>query len=319
MRIISAGNVHVNYGAEALLNRALKRAGHEVIEVFYPTRKEDYSIFNETLKDQIKGTRPELVIVGKVPGLTYDKIIELKNECGIPIVQMTYDLMRKLGVDDRPSWWYPQIKAGGFDWVFGASDNKQDKENINKYTDRYSCLREGVDSILHKPILTQFEENKEKYQADVAFTGAPYNEFRREMMLLFNHEKRFEFRHYGNLFLGDLANMASVTKLSIGTNFYDDIQGYWSARMFENMGVGLTFLTPYIKGMRKEGLVNKRNCIYYNPRDLNSLRNKILYYKDNPDICRKIRDNAIKLIFKKHTFDVRVKDMFKILKKKKVI
>ena len=314
-KILVVGNTTTPHGAEALIVRALERANYDVTEVFYPTYRSDYGIFNDTLDNTIKRVNPGLVICGKVMGLDKDIISYLKKTYGVPIIQITFDLMQKLTFEDRPSWWHPQIEEGGFDWVFGSSDNKEEKETISKFTSKYSCLREGVDLELHKPIII----SNDKITEDVAFTGSPYNDFRNEMITSMTNDKRFKFKHYTKSYLNELRDIASYTKMSIGTNYSDDIQGYWSARTFENMAVGFTFLTPNIPGMKEEGLIDGKTCVFYDTRNIDDLKEKVMYYKDNLEECNKIRDNGIKLVFERHTFDERLKEMFKVLKKKKVI
>jgi glycosyltransferase involved in cell wall biosynthesis len=60
-------------------------------------------------------------------------------------------------------------------------------------------------------------------------------------------------------------------------------------KLFESLALKLPYITGRNRGVR-EILVDKVNCIEINPGDSDDLSDKIVYLKNNPEMCSKIGD-----------------------------
>lgn len=306
-----AGNTRIHHGAEAMIVQALKNAGHEVIEVSYPTYANDYSHLNNILDGVIEGTCPDFVLCGKVMGVTAEFLKHLKERNKIPFIQWTFDKMTNFKDEDRTKWWFPQAK--GWDLSMNAEDCETG--HYNSIGIKHRILREGFDPKIFYPIEPTKEAEK-KYWCDVMFAGHNYYKFRKDLCEMFQNLKEVKFRQYSELYTTALNKAGSVTKLSITTNSNDFEDAGWSSRLVQHMGMGLPVLSPHIPAMDFEGFIDKENIIYYDTRDLEDLKEKALFYlkPENEEKRKEIGKKAREMVMKHHTWEIRIKQLFEIMK-----
>ncbi len=321
MKILYAGNTNILYGAEAFIAKHLKKAGHEVFELVYPTFAKDYSLINGILEEQIIEIKPDMVLCGKVPGLKFKDIIRLKETYNVPFVQWIFDKMRDINEIDpkgkirsRESWWVPQAKA--FDKVFNAEDNQHDY--YNSIGINHSILREGADIDIFKPVTVK-QQTQSNHGADVEFHGAIYNDFRKNIIETLYTMPDVDFKHHKNIRIDELNAVLNCSKICISTNYSDFTSSGWSARVVEAMAAGILVLSPNIPPMEKEGFIDKENIVFYKAREVKDLVEKVKYYLKNEEERNKIAKAGIEMIREKHNWDVRIEKLFRILKEEGII
>lgn len=272
MKIIYAGNLHIEHGAESNILKYLKKTGNEIIPFTYPTYLANYDLLNVLLESEIEDNKPDLIICAKCMGLTSEIIKKFKDKYHIKIVQWIFDNMGIVNGEDRSKWWVPQAKS--FDMVFNSEmcmHNEYIKQGIN-----HKSIIQGFDHEIFNKI-EPTKEDKIKYNADVVFVGSPYNTWRNDMINILSKQKEFTFRHYSNLFYNELNIALNCSKLAITTNYNDFEDRGWSNRLPEMLGAGCLVLSPNIGSMRDYGFVDRYNVIYYKTQDINDLIDKIKY------------------------------------------
>lgn len=309
IKVLYAGNTHIDYGAEWYIAKHLKAAGYEVYELVYPSFASDYSHLNSVLEAQIEGFKPNIVLMGKAMGLLYDDIMRIRNKYNVPMIQWIFDHMGTVNGEDRASWWRPQ--ARGWNVCFNAEWDMNEvyrNEGINHH-----ILTEGVDTSIFKPSL----DNPQK--SGVVFAGNLYNEWRNDLVTAFSSMVDINFKHFSNLRTDKLNLELNRSLISINTNYDDLSEKGWSARVVEHMASGILMMTPKSEYMEKAGFKDKENIVMYKPRNLADLRHKILYYLDNYEERKRIAEKGMRFVHSTQTWKHKIDEFTKVLKNEGLI
>ena len=100
-------------------------------------------------------------------------------------------------------------------------------------------------------------------------------------------------------------------KISIGDSQWPET-GFVSNRVFQALAAGGAALAhQYFRDMDKLGLIDGETCIIW--KDFDELKKKVFYYLKHEDERRMIAKAGEKLALEKHSFDVRVKELFDMI------
>lgn len=304
----------MDYGCVGNIKESLQKTKHDIFALYYPTYQQKYDYYNSILEAQIEGFKPDLIIVEKVMGLTYEMIMDLKKRFNVPIVQWTFDHMGKVLGEDRWKWWGKQAKA--FDLTFNSEDcmhEKYLKEGI-----KHRIIRQGFNHEIFKKVEVD-KGNKIKYSSDVMFVGGAHNKWRQKFITDLTEDKKIKFNWYSQTYLKKLNIAGNCSKIGIATNYDDTEDRGWSNKIAEYMGMGLLVLSPHLPSMDKEGFIDKGNIVYYKAHDLDDLRSKIKYYLEHEEERKLIAESGRKLALDTMTWDIIVNKFLEQLKKEGVI
>jgi hypothetical protein len=113
--------------------------------------------------------------------------------------------------------------------------------------------------------------------------------------------------HYGT---GGLYDYRTYHNRSIATYDYSDGWQYVKWRVFEAMAMGCILLQDSFELLESLGFRAGEHFIEYNLKDLapdmDTIAEKITMLKDNPDIAKKIRQDAFDFVMKSHKYSDRV-------------
>jgi len=149
------------------------------------------------------------------------------------------------------------------------------------------------------------------WKSDIAFIGQARADESR-VVLIRKLTKRFNVKVYGKNWqaFGVEPTLKTVTprryglvcrgaKIILGADITDEVEGYWSNRLWLTLGCGGFFLTAYVRGMEKF-FENKRHLVWYHS-ETECLR-LAEEYLAKPDIRRKIARQGYHLVHEHHTF-----------------
>ena len=149
------------------------------------------------------------------------------------------------------------------------------------------------------------------WKSDIAFIGqARANESR--VVLIHKLAERFNVKVYGKNWqtYGIKPTLKAVTprsyalvcrgaKIILGADITDEVEGYWSNRLWLTLGCGGFFLTAYVRGMEKY-FENRRHLVWYHSEaECLSLAEE---YLAKPEIRRKIARQGYQRVHERHTF-----------------
>ena len=149
------------------------------------------------------------------------------------------------------------------------------------------------------------------WKSDIAFIGQARGDESR-VVLIRKLAKRFNVKVYGKNWqtFGIEPTLKTVTprryglvcrgaKIILGADITDEVEGYWSNRLWLTLGCGGFFLTAYVRGMEKF-FENKRHLVWYHS-ETECLR-LAEEYLAKPHIRRKIARQGYHLVHEHHTF-----------------
>jgi len=160
-------------------------------------------------------------------------------------------------------------------------------------------LPHACDTRTFKPV-----ESKDEYACDVAFVGHAYTDHRLD--LLKELESRYDFRHYGQrscVYGPDHATICNSAKVMVADNCVN-VPGYWSDRVYLEVGSGGFLLHPRVEGIEKAFVDGRHLVLYEDPDDLFA---KIDYYLAHEDERKAIAAEGWKHVHRRHSQKVRVK------------
>jgi len=149
------------------------------------------------------------------------------------------------------------------------------------------------------------------WKSEIAFIGrARSNETR--VTLTRKLSEQFNVKVYGKAWrkFGLKPTMKTVTprsyglicagaKIILGADFTNEVEGYWSNRLWLTLGCGGFFLTQYVKGM-EEYFENKKHLVWYhNEQECLNLAEQ---YIARPRERRQIAQQGYHLVHAHHTF-----------------
>jgi len=153
---------------------------------------------------------------------------------------------------------------------------------------------------------------------DVLFLANAYSEWRQEWGKLLK-SLPYNVGIYGSGWLDgdgdtlyDFATSQALmrnAKICVGDNQYNDGSGFVSNRMFEGLGAGAFMLHQKVNKLMK--VTGLRAGVHFAAFDsLEDLPSAIEYWMANPVERETIRQAGYRFAHKRHTFDVRVKELF---------
>jgi len=321
-KILCCGNLHVPHASENLIYRQLERDGHDVEKFIYPTiAGTNYPELNKKLLNLLDNEKFDLMIASKCMGMKKEDIEKIK----IPKVSWVYDLFKGYNTWNRSEWY--EAQAPYWDYCFGAEAGQV--EYYNNKGINYSALKLGADPDWHNKI--PYNTDYDHLTCDVSFLGGVYNPLRINMASRIQCIQNIKFNNFvgyelhgqtiPGVYMKQISQLATVCKISIGCNYRNDIEGYWSKRPYEVMGSNMFMIQAYVKGMEDEGFKDKVNTIFYHDDNFEEMAEKIEYYlrPENQAERERIKEAGFQLIHKSHMMSDRTKEFFKILKQNKVI
>jgi len=184
------------------------------------------------------------------------------------------------------------------------------------YGINHHCLRQGIDPRVHYKV-----EPDPFYESYVAFTGHIYSRKRRVLARMLYREFGDKFRIWDTLkYRNDLPawksreifrKICASTKVLVGDKLFDGVKEYWSNRVYITLGCGGFLIQEYIKGIEKE-FENKKHFVLVS--DPTQLADYIHYYIEHPIKRETIANQGYIEVVKNHTYEVRVRELIKILK-----
>ena len=149
------------------------------------------------------------------------------------------------------------------------------------------------------------------WKSDIAFIGQARADESR-VALVRKFAKRFNVKVYGKNWqaFGIKPTLKTVTprryglvcrgaKIILGADITDEVEGYWSNRLWLTLGCGGFFLTAYVRGM-ENFFENKRHLVWFHS-ETECLR-LAEEYLAKPDIRRKIARQGYHRVHERHTF-----------------
>jgi len=251
--------------------------------------------------------KPDILLFIKPNNIPADEFREICRECGSITAIWNFDWMLAEG---HKEWFVPMAKA--VDYVFGTDGWKDEefykKEKINRF-----LLRQGIDPVRHYAIKEITEQDLAKYSCDVAFVGSLYTA-EREYLDRFLRE-RYYYKLFGNrpenqVWYEEFAKLCKCAKIIVGDNFVNDVDGYWSDRVYLTLGHGGFLLTRYVQGLEHE-FKNEEHLVWWH--DYNDLKNKINYWLPKEKERKEIASKGYLEVQTKHTYDLRLKKMLEII------
>ena len=161
-------------------------------------------------------------------------------------------------------------------------------------------------------------------KAEIVFIGAIYEHiwpYRKTLVKWLQRTYKERFAHYGQrgeIRHQGLADLIASVKIVVGDSVHCPY--YWSNRIMEVIGRGGFFIHPRVEGLNKEFPYYK-TFIPYDIGNFGQLKEIIDYYSDDKHKLErdKIRLAGFEHCKKYHTYMIRVKEMMRILKERKII
>lgn len=184
-------------------------------------------------------------------------------------------------------------------------------------------LVEGCYPPLHRPIEVTDEE-KECYGADVMFAGSPYQ---RNYWLLtiakFCEEKGYSLKIWGNNWKDEVLlkfwqrraiyneeHCKAVSSSKVCVNLTSPPPKLGSRPVME-MAMGGLLVTERLPAIDCWGFKHDEHLILFEREDFDEMVYCIEYFVENPEVGRKIGENASRFCHKEHTYEKRLLKMFK--------
>ncbi len=149
------------------------------------------------------------------------------------------------------------------------------------------------------------------WKSDVAFIGNARPDEPR-VILMQKLSQNYRVKVYGKNWekFGLKATLKSVTprlyglicrgaKIVLGADITNEVQGYWSNRLWLTLGCGGFFLTSYVLGMEKY-FINKTHLVWYNNQE--DFFNLVEEYLSKPEERLRIARQGYEFVHKNYTF-----------------
>lgn len=243
---------------------------------------------------------------------SFEIVLNKCRQLKIPVVAWLTNIFFGLMGREHQLKVNPIFKA---DIVF-STDGGHQKE-FKELGINHFILRQGI----HEPE-AHFGTPQADVNAEIGFIGSVYKGFwnyRKQLLNFLNATYGNRFKHFGQdgrIRHEKLNNLIASLKIVIGDSFKSDY--YWSNRLYEMLGRGAFLIFPNIKGIEKE-FTPYEHFIPYEFGDFKGIKEIIDYYLDKPEERKKIATAGLEHCRKYHTYEIRVKEMLKVLKEQKII
>jgi glycosyltransferase involved in cell wall biosynthesis len=226
----------------------------------------------------------------------FDLLIHVDG-AGTPIIKNVEKVPRSVlwALDTHIKLKYLLKIAPFYDYVFCAQ--KRDVEVFKEVNSNSYWLPYAADPTIYKPYDVDIIY-------DVAFVGNLIPGLHDERIKLLNRIKRsFNTAIFQNVWLDEAVKIYSSSKLV----FNRSINGDLNMRVFEAIACGRLLITDAANGIL-DIFEDKNHLVIYNDSDLEEL---IKYYLEYEEERNKIANAGMEEIRKKHTYDVRLKEMLR--------
>jgi len=274
---------------EEYIARSFESLGHEVARINQHLSK--YEIF-----ESLDYHKPDLVIWTKLsvgePKDIREFCKKFKTVCWVFDLYFGYQRESRLNT--------PAFTA---DYVFttdGGHDEQFKSKGIN-----HKCVRQGI--YKDECVLYPFKD----IEHEVVFVGSdnPYNTERNNTIkqLSLKHKISWFGRFNTNEIRGlDLNELYSKSRIVIGDSVYSPY--YWSNRVVETLGRGGFLIHKEVEGLKEE----YPYLVTY--KDLDDLKSKIEYYKNNEDERREIIIKNYEWVRDNYTMDKKCQELLNYVK-----
>lgn len=191
--------------------------------------------------------------------------------------------------------------------------------------DRYRSMGVNADywQIGYEPDGVGCEPIDKRY--DVVFLGNGYSADRRKLGRFLSSLNGIKLGLYGSGWTNSEGQTTydfkagcriyQAGKISIGDSQWPDT-GFVSNRIFQALAAGGAALAhEWFKDMDKLGLIDSETCIIW--RSHHELEDKIRHYLNHEDERRRIAEAGQRMCLERHSFDVRVSELFEMLEMEK--
>jgi len=174
-------------------------------------------------------------------------------------------------------------------------------------------MTEGCDNEVHRII----KSARKIWQSEVAFIGRPSDHYR--VQLLWEVRKNFRLKVWGgdwekhgfsclkkNVYPPDYAKICSGSKIMLGIDVTDQVQGYFSNRTWITLGCGGFLLTRYTPGL-EEIFVNEKHLVWY--RNMEECLALISDYLNKDHERQSIAEEGYRFVHQHHTLNHLVERM----------
>jgi len=157
-------------------------------------------------------------------------------------------------------------------------------------------------------------------QHDVVFMGHIYTDERREIARRL--AARWDFAHYGGggeahrIWGYEMTSICQNAAIMIGTNYRNDVPGYWSDRRYVVMGAGGFYLGQHVPGTDaqfKDGV----HCGFYD--GMADMERKVKYWLEHSAERERCRRAGWRLVHERHTYTHRVGEMLAVLRRREMV
>lgn len=196
-----------------------------------------------------------------------------------------------------------------FDQVFssdGFDSSWYENHGINR-----SWLQSACDTRVYKTV-----KGSAKYICEVAFVGhlhrLGYRPAKR-VALVKRLAAEFDFKHLGDdskVYGREHAVICNSAKIMVCENYREDVPGYWSDRVYMEVGAGAFVLHPRVPGLErhfKDGV----HLVTYD--GLDELCEKVRYYLERPGDRERIARAGQAHVHENHSQERRVKEFLRCI------
>lgn len=152
---------------------------------------------------------------------------------------------------------------------------------------------------------------------DVVFLGHLWTQDRRELARRLR--VRCDFANLGNgprIWGRPLSDICQTSAIMIGTNYRNDVAGYWSDRCYVVMGSGGFYLGQYVKGLDRT-FEDDVHCGFF--FGLDDMEKKVDYWLSHPAEREACRRRGHCLVQSRHTYTHRVGQLLAALKARRFL
>lgn len=212
-----------------------------------------------------------------------------------------------------------------FDWLWGLEDRDAEYTPRLKLmdavfsTDGFDCapyLERGVNCRHWLPQASMPEDRLYPPRFgtprhDVVFMGHVWTPDRREMAHRLS--ARWNFANYGNysktgrrVWGREMTAICQSASIMIGTNYKNDIPGYWSDRIYVVMGAGGFYLGQHVPGIERQ-FDDGVHCAFFDGFD--DMEKQVEWWLAHPAERKRCQKRGYELVRDKHTYTTRVGEL----------